>query len=72
MIGIDLCTKSHDECMSIRDTLRSSVKTERNPGVLVQLSRNLAIVENYIAKAYEKPTGVMHRPLSISEARWSN
>ena len=72
MVGIDLCAKTYHECVTIRDTIKSSIETEDNPAVFAQLIRNLTIVENYIDRVYGKLQRNAIRPLTINEARWSN
>ena len=72
MVGIDLRAKTYHECVTIRDTIKSSIETEDNPAVFAQLIRNLAIVENYIDRVYGKSRRRAFGPLTINESAWTN
>ena len=71
MIGIDLRTLSHDECVTLANEIKQSLAAKRDSAVVPQLRKNLAIVENYIARTCGRPTLNSQRPLSLNESRWS-
>ena len=54
MIGIDLRTLSHDECVNLASDIKKSLDTKCDPVIVPQLRKNLAIVENYIARTFKK------------------
>ena len=54
MIGIDLRTLSHDECVTLANEIKQSLAAKRDSAVVLQLRKNLAIVENYIARTFKK------------------
>ena len=69
MIGIDLRTLSHDECVNLASDIKKSLDTKCDPVIVPQLRKNLAIVENYIARTYGRPKMNSQRPLSLNESR---
>ena len=71
-VGIDLRALSHDECVKLANEIKQSIATKCDPVIVPQLRKNLAIVENYIARTYGKSLPQTPRPLSLNQARWSN
>ena len=70
MIGIDLRTLSHDECVNLASDIKKSLKFWKDPVMVKKLTRNLEIVENYISRTCEGPLSYAQRPLNINETRW--
>ena len=70
MIGIDLRTLSHDECVNLASDIKKSLEFWKDPRMVKQLTRNLETVENYISRTYERLLPYVQRPLNLNETRW--
>ena len=70
-VGTDLRALSYEECVELANEIKQSLAAKRDSAVVPQLRKNLAIVENYIARTYGRPKLNSQRPLSLNESRWS-